>query len=339
MVPELAERLGRYINDVFTGFELIGNWSAKDTLPLYLQGGYHYQCARLAGQDCLLMLEQDSEQQEGASRLKKHIGIVAKHFHGPVIYVVQETTSYNRKRLIDQRIAFAVPGKQLYLPFAATDLRETFKSMDILKSKPKWLGAVAQQIVLLALHGRWYEHRPAQALAERLGVSKMTVSRAYSELVETGLARLEMDGRSKRLTFSAKHQELWTLAKPLLTSPIKKRVWIDEYDYRQHATQLRWLAGESALSELGMLMEPKNKSVALSLQDWTTLKKMMGLREQPRGEDHCVAVELWKYDPGVLSKQNVVDRLSLYLSLDSEADDRVEMAREELLKECWSRDL
>jgi len=352
VVSELAERLSRYINDVFTGFELTGNWSAADNLPLFLQGGYRYQCAHLAGQGCLLMLELGGEQQDSASRLKKHVGIVAKHFHGPVIYVVQATTSYNRKRLIDQRIAFAVPGKQLYLPFAAMDLRESFTPVDASKDKPKRLGAVAQQIVLLALYGRWDTKQSAQALAERLGVSKMTVSRAYSELVDAGLARLEMTGRIKRLVFTAEHRELWALAKPLLTSPIKKRVWIDEYDYRQYAAQLGCLAGESALSELGMLMAPKNKSVALSLQDWTSLKKMMGLREQPRGEDHGVAVELWKYDPVALSERGfdsktmdskeidsggIVDHLSLYLSLESETDDRVKIAREELLKDVGVR--
>tara|TARA_R110000868_G_scaffold125077_2_gene330629 strand:+ start:63534 stop:64553 length:1020 start_codon:yes stop_codon:yes gene_type:complete len=335
----LSNRLSRYINEVYTEFVLGEPWQMAASLPLYLQAGYSYQCARLDGQICLLMLAQEVEQEDSATRLKKHIGVVAKQFKGPVIYVVQETTSYNRKRLIGQRIAFAVPGKQLYLPFLGTDLRENFGRSDTLKDKASKLGAVAQQIVLLKLYDRWDTQQAALAIAERLAVSKMTVSRAYGELVAVGLARLEVVGRIKRLLFTAEHRELWQLAQPFLTSPIKKRVWIDEHDYQQHAAQLRQLAGESALAELGLLMMPKNKTVVVSFRDWGRLKKLMAIHEQVRRNDQGVAVELWKYDPAVLSARGTVDGLSLYLSLAVETDDRVVIAREELLSDVWNRDL
>lgn len=335
----LAESVSQYINDVLVDFKLVEKWPDAELLPLYLQGGYRYQCASIDGQNCLLMLDQDAEQEDTAVRLKKHIGVVSKHFHGPVIYVVKETTSYNRKRLIEQRIAFAVPGKQLYLPFLATDLRENFSRSQAAKNKPKSLGAVAQQLVLLELYGRWDTHQSAQKLAERMGVSKMTVSRAYNELVKAGLGRVETVGRSKQLVFTLPNKKLWQLAQPLMTNPIKKRVWIDEYDYRRNAAQLRLFAGESALAKTGMLMEPKNKSVAISHQDWGSLKKLMDIHEQSQRTDQGVMVELWKYDPATLSQRDTVDSLSLYLSLDVESDDRVAIAREELVNEIWNRDL
>jgi len=151
---ELIAALGRYINDVLADFELTGDWPVAESLPLYLQGGYGYHRAHLGDHDCLLMVDKELQQQDTASRLKKYMGIVAQHFHGPVIYVVQDTTSYNRKHLIEQRIAFVVPGKQLYLPFAAIDLRESFRQLEPTDNEPKSLSPVAQQIFILALYGR-----------------------------------------------------------------------------------------------------------------------------------------------------------------------------------------
>jgi len=50
-----------------------------------------------------------------------------------------------------------------------------------------------------------------------------------------------------------------------------------------------------------------------------------------------VAVELWRYDPVLLSEHSAVDRLSLYLSLDTKHDDRLDIAKDELLQEVWDK--
>jgi hypothetical protein len=44
-----------------------------------------------------------------------------------------------------------------------------------------------------------------------------------------------------------------------------------------------------------------------------------------------VTVEMWRYDPRKLSKEKMVDGLSLALSLKEDADERVEEAVEEML--------
>ena len=51
-------------------------------------------------------------------------------------------------------------------------------------------------------------------------------------------------------------------------------------------------------------------------------------------DEEC-AVELSRYDQGILSKGKCVDRLSLALSLDNDGDERVEQAVEEMLKNLW----
>jgi len=41
-----------------------------------------------------------------------------------VVYVRTRMTAFNRKRLIEQKVPFIVPGNQMYLPTLAIDLRE-----------------------------------------------------------------------------------------------------------------------------------------------------------------------------------------------------------------------
>jgi hypothetical protein len=48
-----------------------------------------------------------------------------------------------------------------------------------------------------------------------------------------------------------------------------------------------------------------------------------------------VVVELWKYDPVLLSKDGMVDPLSLAMSFEGNEDERVQEAIEELLDTLW----
>jgi hypothetical protein len=47
----------------------------------------------------------------------------------------------------------------------------------------------------------------------------------------------------------------------------------------------------------------------------------------------AVEVELWSYPPRAVAEGPVVDRLSLFLSLNGTSDERVESALDELLEE------
>lgn len=333
---DLFQLLTSYVSEVFAELQLSGDWLESTQLPLYLQGGYCYRKATLQRQTCLLMLDRGDEQTDKAAALKKHLKVIGQYFPGPIIYVVKNTASFNRKRLVEQRIAFIVPGKQLYLPFAATDLRDHFTATNKFPAAgPKKLGAVAQQIVLRQLYQRGDEALPAQQIAEQLAVSKMTVSRAYSELAACGLANIIAIGRQKQLRFIHHGPQLWEQARPYLRSPIKKQLWIDREDYETNQYSIGIEAGETALSALGMMMTPKHKVIAVNAKDWPGLKKLMHLKELTHGfgrNGDSVAVELWRYDPALLSEHRVVDRLSLYLSLDEKHDDRLDIAKDELLE-------
>ena len=50
-------------------------------------------------------------------------------------------------------------------------------------------------------------------------------------------------------------------------------------------------------------------------------------------EDNCVRLEVWKYDPGLFAIGNIVDDLSLLLSLEEIKDERIAIETEKLLGE------
>ena len=51
--------------------------------------------------------------------------------------------------------------------------------------------------------------------------------------------------------------------------------------------------------------------------------------------DADVIIELWKYDPVLLSRDGMVDPLSLVMSFDDNEDERMSEAIEELLDTLW----
>jgi hypothetical protein len=51
--------------------------------------------------------------------------------------------------------------------------------------------------------------------------------------------------------------------------------------------------------------------------------------------DIQVQVELWKYDPGILGKNGIVDTLSLAMALKDNQDERVKEALDKTLNQIW----
>lgn len=338
------EQLTGYISQVFKPCNLQDDWAGAKLLPLYLQAKWAYILLSLDDQTCLLMWDYQGEQQETAQKLKKAITAVAEQFSGPVIYGVRDTTAYNRKRLIDQGIAFVVPGKQLYLPFVALDLRERFAPAR--QTAKATLSACAQQLVLLKCAGRWQSGLSAQARADQIDVSKMTVSRAYKELLDLGLAKIDGASRLGKLEFEATGHVLWQMALRYLSTPVKQQVKLSAGDFHNHQDLFRYAAGEWALAQNGMLATPKQRCVAIAWANWAGIKKLTGMRELAHKEEDSVQLQLWRYDPGFMQKDGLnrqdydspaaVDPLSLYLSLRAETDERIQIALGVLLNRFLS---
>ena len=125
MRPELHE-LERYVHDALGVAVKAKPWSGADRLPHFLKERYSFAQAELLGLHALLVIDTNPEEQSPAT-VRKHLDMLQTKQHADLIYVRAQVTAYNRKRLIEQKVPFIVPGNQMYLPMLAIDLREHFR--------------------------------------------------------------------------------------------------------------------------------------------------------------------------------------------------------------------
>ena len=97
--------------------------------------------------------------------------------------------SYERKRLIEQKVPFLVPGNQLYLPDLGINLREYFRKPPVAPDTALSPATQAMLIIVLLRKPWRAEWQPAEVVNE-LGYTAMTLSLAVKELTGAGIETL-----------------------------------------------------------------------------------------------------------------------------------------------------
>jgi hypothetical protein len=295
------------------------------SLPFYLLGLFSLGTVEIKGSK-LLLCTLASEEKPSPAQFKKYTVELHDRTGLEPVFVIPGLNSWDRARLIEGRIAFIVPDRQLYLPTLLIDLREHF---DRERGKPDRLSYPAQFLVIIQiLYGR-VEGKTVRELSREFTFSATTMSRAVRELlalelVETG------EGKARPLHFALDKRGLWTAALAYLQSPVKS-MW-----YTPSGSPLLSLpyAGMSALARLSMMNEDERQCYAVSYAAAKPLIEKGLFHTKPFKEtDHLI--EVWAYDPCAISGKDssTVDPLSLYLSLAGENDERVRKAIEGLVKE------
>jgi DNA-binding MarR family transcriptional regulator len=319
-----TQEIERYLLETLGLTARIAAWESSGRLPLYLRDGFRYYRTDLVGIPCLLMVDSTAEPAPPAT-IRKKMDQVRPKWEGQLIYVRQQVASHQRKRLIEQRIPFIVPGNQLYLPMLGIDLREHFRKQ---REKPLKLKPATQTLVLhLLLHDDDTLRTPVD-FAERLGYTKMTMSRAFDELETEQLCEVTREGRERRLRLREGRKQLWESALPLLQSPTQQRHYL-----RHSKLQVAITAGLTALARYSMLAAPRTPTVAVSHKEWQATQHSTVHPDDP----DTTEVEIWSYDPKLFATQGIADRFSLYLSLRDNSDERVQLSLTEMMENVtWS---
>ena len=300
-------------------------WKEMENLPFFLRNLYAFFEVSILEASCLAMVAKEETEQTPAT-IRKHIFQVQKKWNHEVIYVKPKVTAYNRKRLVEHKLPFVVPGNQMYLPFLGIDLREHFKKIH---SKDSRLSPSTQVVVMYSL---FYESDfcfTPKELAKRLGYTAMTMTRSLDELKKSGLGQITVRGRERFLRFDRNKKELWDNALERLSSPVKKRLWV-KHSLKQ---TLSIKAGLSALAYYSNLAEPVNPVFALEGKSWKGIKTDKNIKILNIAEPNACELEIWSYSPALFQKNGMVDRFSLYLSLKETDDERVESALEEMMRQ------
>ena len=304
-------------------------WVGLEKLPYFLHDAFNFRQLDIFGHPVLLALERHPDKPSIAN-IRNQLDKLRSIAGQPVVYVTEALASYERKRLIAQKVPFLVPGNQLYLPDLGLDLREYFRKRP--RSAGTLLSPSAQAMLISALlrphwQAQWH---PADAAAA-LGYTPMTLSRAVRELVATGLAQAHKAGRSQYLHMAHSAHETWEQALPLLRSPVQRTVWIPAQTQTQTQPQTKpvlRIAGLSALAHFSMLTQPKSPVFAVSRSAWQTLKT--DLVKLPADSPDACEWQLWNYTPALQPDSRAVDPLSLLLSLRDSTDERIQSALDTL---------
>lgn len=327
LIKALPEQTIQYLNQVFgEGAVRIASEKSVPELPYFLQDAYEILPCELLGYSVALACVK-SLQPRAARQLSQHAERLREVLETPVIVALPEITPGERKQLIQQGIAFVVPGRQLFAPQMGLILSERFAAVP---QRGLTVASPATQALLIRFlndQQRAETWHPFEQAA-KLGYTAMTATRAVRELLQFNLFALEARGRAKHLKLlSATRRELWEKAKPHLRSPVQRTLWT----YDQHILELTdacW-AGESALARMTMLDAPPQAAVALTTEV-AQQAKQNGIVFEPRELADGIAVQVWRYAPDLEAHNKTVDSLSLWLSLRDKQDDRIQIALDEL---------
>jgi len=322
----LHAAIQRYLHEVLgiPALEL-KPWARECDLPYFLRDAFQFRELDLLGRSVLLAIDRKTDKPL-LGEVRVQLAKVRALAGLPVIYCTGALASYERRRLIEQKVSFIVPGNQLYLPDLGIDLREYFRHHSTATGAT--LSPAAQAMLITALLRRpWQTEWHPSGIATALGYTPMTLSRTVKELIAAGLATPYTVGRTRGLQMAQTPQQTWEQAKPVLRSPVKRSVWV--HDDLPNADHPKQLAGLSALAHHSMLAEPKWPIYAIGPVQWRAATQA-GIEELPEAVAGACEWQLWSYSPALLAGTGVVDPLSLTLSLQNNPDERIQLALDKL---------
>ncbi len=319
----LVARLERYVRETLGLSVAPVPWEGERRLPFFLQERYRFFAAQVLDQRCLFMVAR-VEEEESPAAIRQHVEQIEGRHDAQVVYVRERVTAYNRRRLIEQRVPFVVPGNQMYLPMLGVDLREHYRKLRSVRST----FAPSTQAVFIHALRTGAGALSSRELTPRLGYSAMTMSRVFDELETAELGVSLSSGRERCLQLEAPTRDLWTRAQTFLRDPVRRRHTIR---MPERCKAPGPLAGLSALAHYSRLAEPVSVAVALSRESWKSLQEQEELRRASIDEPDALCVEEWIYPPTLFAEDDVVDRLSLFLSLRRFQDERIEQALDRLM--------
>lgn len=328
----MNNQLQKYLTDA-TGLDASCEPLSGGHLPQYLRQAYDLYRLKVGPQHFLGIFLREGADLKPAT-FEKHLPKLwpkgSDEWAGYCL-VVQALPGYLRKRLVERRIPYMIPGYELYWPALGVLVKARRPRGFSSPALGLHLGPAAQLLVLLGLTGAVQQQLTPKELAETMGYTAMTMTRALNELEAHKLAQVVRQGRERHLSFVLSKRALWEKALPVLRNPCREIVRVSEAALRQSGVAI-YRAGESALAEHSMLTVPQEPVYALSAASWRRVRESLEII--PIQESDTCLVQIWRYDPQILAKGEDVDLFSLWLSLQDNKDERVAQALDKLIEEA-----
>lgn len=309
------------------------------SLPMFINEFYQLAEIKVFNSDFILV-ERANFGDLSIAQTEKHIKIIKEILKAKVVLLVKTMNSYSRKRLIEKGINFIVPGKQLFLPSILIDLNETGINKREFGRRGKLIPSAQLILLYRILHrDKWQniEELSFKQLAQVLHYTPMVITNAVNNLKYNEICT-SVGGKEKFIRFNHAIPEMWNdvLNRDLFVDPVLKKIYTDEVpkDIKTVKSNI------SALSDYSDVNPGSQNYMAIEKNQFYKIQKVnkpISINEQ----EGSICLELWKYDPAVImnqvpEKNSVIDPLSLYLSLKSSSDERIQDALERIIeKYIW----
>lgn len=299
-----------------------------NNLPFFFRSNYEFYSTKIFNHE-LIFLVLDKEDTFNVQQLKKQFEIIRSIFNKPVVIIKDDITGVSRKRLIDYKISFISPGKQMFLIELLVDLQD-FNNKQEFRKNIKLLPSAQVLVLYHILHRKDdLSQYTFKELAAKFQYTQTAITKAVTNL--KALALIEVIGtKEKRVLFEKDIPKLWKQAQDLFVDPVFKTVYMDK-----EPKNLLY-SNTTALEEYTDMNRGTQECFAIERNRFYKLEKSNQFFNL-NGENGNYALEVWKYNPELLAKnitqKENVDPLSLYLSLkDGFIDERTDMALDQILK-------
>ena len=240
----------------------------------------------------------------------------------PIVYYFSNLKFYERQRYIEKSVFFITERGEVFLPNIILHAKKE-KTRN-----PSKLSASAQFLLLYHLQKMSLDGLSVSEIASQIcGYSYVSIAKAVENIEALGLCECrKASERSKKISFIAGGRELWEKAKPYMTTPVKEVKYCDAvppigFQY----------SGVSALASYTMISPDEVPAIAVYSGRFKETD-FKGLNDF----DGNVKIEIWRY-PEIDTKSDIVDRLSLFLSLEGDSDPRVDKENKIMLEEVWQK--
>ena len=230
---------------------------------------------------------------------------------------------YTKEMLLSEGIPFIVEGKQMYLPFMgmllANDSERRLKPVHT-------ISFLTQKLLLCALYEKWNQMNVTR-IAEKLNVTKMSVTRCLDEIEYLDLDILDLSGRTRKISVGENIKVVWESIKPILRNPVITRFQLVDDICLENK------AGISALCEYSLLSDNGYPTYAITKKELNDTN-IKSYRQISIGEEiGCEVLEVGYFID--YKGKKLQDPLSVIMCLSEEdmEDERVQMCIDEMLEE------
>lgn len=300
---------------------LVSTYTANNKWPLLYKKNYDYYLVQVNDVEFLIVKPKQILNLLSLRKQFRQIEVLANQ--NCALYLTS-INYYAKDKLLDEGIPFVLENKEIYLPFFAVYLQN--KSGRNLKSISQ-ISFLTQKMLILAIYENW-NHVNVTEASQRLNVTKMSITRCFDEIEVLGLPFLNKKANSRYFSTLKPKKEMWNLILPYLRNPI-----IKQFNLIDRIQDISILSGMSALASYSLLEDNEYPTYAITKKDLDQLqlnkRKQVPYNEVPGSIVH----EMGYYIP--FENKNAIDPLSLTLTLTQEekADDRVQIAIDEMLEE------